>query len=493
MITLSALLEKIGFQFDAEDVPQDLVQGLTQNSKDVGQGFMFVAIPCAKTEDYLKEAFEKGARFFVIQEEHRTACEALSEDVFIFVCENARRLLSFLAKAFYGDHPPYLAAVTGTNGKSSTVSLLRQIWQSCGYEAACLGTVGLERSFGMDTGIDIPYLTTLDPVHFYKTLSYLKSEGVKALAFEASSHGLDQYRMDGVPLTVAAFTNLTQDHLDYHHAMDAYFKAKSRLFADILPEGQAAVINIDSDYANPLIEICKQRGHKVLTYSTRTDADFKITNYVIDQGCMTIDVNFMGHKADGIPLGVFGVFQMQNILCASAMAYACGIDCERIINCLPTLRSVPGRMEFLGKTKSDAMVFIDYAHTPDAMENAIQSIKHHSKGNVHIVFGCGGDRDQEKRPIMGAIAQNLADFVYVTDDNPRFEDPDFIRKQILSGAPDAVDMADRGQAIQQAMHQLKAGDILLILGKGNQDGQSVKGVMHHYSDKEEVAKWMGLC
>lgn len=490
MKRLSELLTAIGFHFEESDDLNAIVSGISCHSKEVLEHHLFVAIACDGVEKHIKEAYERGAKFFVVEEDSLKTVENLSDDLYIFVSTNARWTLSLLAAAFYKNTPKYLAAVTGTNGKSSVVSLLRQIWQISDVEAASLGTVGLERSFGFDKGISLPPLTSLDPLTFFKTLNYLHNEKVQALSFEASSHGLTQCRMDGAPLNVAAFTNLTLEHLDYHRTMEDYFTAKARLFSDVLPQGKTAVINLDIPYAERLLKICHDKQHRVLTFSTKQNADFQATKIVVTEGKISIDVCFMGVFATNILLNLYGTFQVENILCAAAMAYATDISIEAILKSIPKLRSVAGRMEFLGKTSKGAMIFIDYAHTPDAMENALSSIKHHGKGALFLVFGCGGDRDKEKRPQMGKIAVKNADYVYITDDNPRYENPDDIRSQILKGAPCAIDMADRACAIKDAMAKLNKGDILLILGKGNQDGQLVQGTMLPYSDKAEVAKWI---
>ena len=490
MKKLSELLTAIGFIVEEGDDLDGIVSGISCHSQEVAENNLFVAIPCDDVAKHIKEAYESGAKFFVVEEDCLKTAENLSDDIYIFVSTNARQTLSLLAAAFYKNTPKYLAAVTGTNGKSSVVSLLRQIWQSSGVEAASLGTVGLELSSGFDQNIALPPLTSLDPLTFFKTLSYLQGEKIKALSFEASSHGLKQYRMDGAPLSVAAFTNLTLEHLDYHQTMEDYFAAKARLFSEVLPQGKTAVINLDTPYADRLLKICKDKKHKVLTFSTKQDADFQATKIDVKQGKISIDVHFMGAAATNIILNLYGTFQVENILCAAAMAYATDVSIEEILKSIPKLSSVAGRMEFLGKTSKGAMIFIDYAHTPDAMENALSSIKHHGKGELYLVFGCGGDRDKEKRPQMGKIAVKNANHVYITDDNPRYENPDDIRSQILKGAPGAIDMADRACAIKDAMAKLNKGDILLIVGKGNQDGQLVQGKMLPYSDKEEVARWI---
>ena len=490
MKNISELLTAIGFVVDEGDELDGIVSGLSCHSKQIAENNLFVAIQCDDVENHIKEAYANGAKFFVVEEDSLKVAESLSDDIYIFVSTNARQTLSLLAAAFYKNSPKYLAAVTGTNGKSSVVSLLRQIWQNSGIEAASLCTVGLERSCGFDKNIELPPLTSLDPLTFFKTLNYLQSDKVKALALEASSHGLKQYRMDGTPLDVAAFTNLTLEHLDYHHTMDDYFAAKARLFSEVLPQGKAAVVNLDTPYSDKILKICKDKKHRLITFSTKKDADFRATKVEVKQGKISIDVDFMGTKESNLTLNLYGTFQVENILCAAAMAYATDVTIKDILLNIPKLYSVAGRMEFLGKTAKGAMIFIDYAHTPDAMQNALSSIKHHGKGDIHLVFGCGGDRDKAKRPQMGNIAVKNANYVYVTDDNPRYENPDDIRAEILKGAPGAFDMADRAAAIKDAMTKLNKDDILLIAGKGNQDGQLVKGEMLSYSDKEEVSKWL---
>lgn len=483
---LSSLLNAIGFTLE-EDVPTEIT-GISFDSRTTEPGHVFVGVQCERLKTNLEEAYAKGTRVFVIHLDDQKIAETLPEDIFIFVSHNPRQSLALLSKAFFGDYPKTLAAVTGTNGKSSTVSLLRQFWQSAGTEAACMGTLGIERYFGLDTSLNVPGLTSLDAGSFYKTLEYLGKSGAQAVAFEASSHGLDQNRLDGVSLDVAGFTNLTPEHLDYHADLESYFHAKARLFTEFSPK--TSVINKDNVYGERLIGLLQDQPH--LTYSTKSEADFRVTRLDIANGKMTIDVNFMGTEAKNITLNLYGLFQIENILCASAMAYATGVPLEHIISMLPKLHSIKGRMEYIGTTKSGAMAFVDYAHTPDAFENALKSIRHHAEGKIHVVFGCGGDRDPFKRPVMGRIAGELADIVYITDDNPRFEDPDAIRSQILEGNPQAIAIPDRAEAIKNAMQKLEKGDILIALGKGHQEEQLVKGRAYPFSDQEEIRKYVDV-
>lgn len=478
------LLNVVGFSLE-EDILTE-IKGISFDSRSVSEGFIFVGIPCTRLLTNLEEAYGKGARVFVIHNEDQSLAETLPDDVYIFKSTNPRQTLALLAYAYYGNYPKVLAAITGTNGKSSVVSLLKQFWQYNGIEAASLGTLGIERSFGKDTNINIPSLTSLDAISFYQTLEYLGTEGVQAVAFEASSHGLNQFRMDGVSLDVAGFTNLTPEHLDYHKDMDDYFEAKARLFTSLEPK--ISVINKDNVYGELLLNKLKDR--ECLTYSTKVEADFRVTQVSIDDGQITLDVNFMGVEGQGIRLNLYGLFQIENILCASAMSYATGVKIEKILEILPKLKSVKGRMEYIGTTKSGAMAFVDYAHTPDAFENALKSIKYHTKGKIHVIFGCGGDRDPFKRPQMGRIAGELADIVYITDDNPRFEDPEVIRSQILEGNSHAISIPDRAEAIAKAMQSLEKGDILIALGKGHQEEQLVKGKSFPFSDQEEIRKYV---
>ncbi|CAO4839662.1 MAG: UDP-N-acetylmuramoyl-L-alanyl-D-glutamate--2,6-diaminopimelate ligase [Holosporales bacterium] len=460
----------------------DDVQGVATNSATCQKTDIFVAIPCARIKENCQEAYQKGVRHFALEE-----AIDLPSDATIYHIESARLCAAQCAAHFYPQMPQYIAAVTGTNGKSSTVSLLRQIWTLSHRTAASLGTLGLEAP--VDCPFDIPSLTSFDPITFHKILSYLSQQNINAVAIEASSHGLDQYRIDGAPLSVAAFTNLTQDHLDYHHTMENYFAAKAKLFTRVLKPKMPAVINKDSPYFDALKLMIHERDQTLITFSKNTHADFMVTRYEFNQFGMTLDLDFKGVERENVRFPFYGIFQIENMLCAAAMAYATGITIEQILDSIAHLKPIKGRMEYVGDYKG-ASVFVDYAHTPDALENILKSIRHHTGGKIHLVFGCGGDRDKTKRPLMGEIANKLADIVYVTDDNPRSENPSDIRSQILNTVSKAYDIADRQKAIETAITHLNAADVLIVAGKGHETGQTYNGTIYPFSDQEEIRKMM---
>lgn len=456
------------------------VQGVSIHSGTCNETDLFVAIPCVRVKENCLDAYQKGVRYFALEDSID-----LPSDAMIYRVENARLYAARCAAHFYPEMPQHISAVTGTNGKSSTVSLLRQIWAFNNMPAASLGTLGLDAPVACP--FDTPSLTSFDPVSFHKILSYLKQQNIEAVAIEASSHGLDQYRIDGASLSVAAFTNLTQDHLDYHKTMEDYFMAKASLFTRVLGPNKPAVINKDSPYFDVLKLLTGEKKQKLITFSRNVQADFMVTHYQLDQFGMMIDLNFKGLERFNVRFPLCGVFQIENMLCAAAMAYATGVDLEKILDAIPHLKPIKGRMEYVGDYQG-ACVFVDYAHTPDALENILKSIRYHASGKVHLVFGCGGDRDATKRPLMGGVANTLADVVYVTDDNPRTENPSIIRSQILCAVSKAQDISDRQVAILTAMNNLKSGDVLIVAGKGHETGQIYNGKVYPFSDQEEIRK-----
>ena len=375
-------------------------------------------------------------------------------------------------------------AVTGTNGKSSVVSLVRQLWHLLGYKAASFGTVGLEidpEHLPNDLP-PVPSLTTYDSLSFFGLLKDLASAEMNHVAFEASSHGLDQYRIHGSDLTVAGFTNFTQDHLDYHQDMENYLIAKAKLFTEILPPNRPAVINAGSLYFDRLKTMI---SNSVISYGVDVAADLVASNIIADGAKITFDLHYNEQIFHGVTLNLAGTFQVENVLCAMAMVIGAGDSLTSILPLLPFLKSVSGRMEFVGSTPVGADVYVDYAHTPDALERALLSLRSHTKNRVWVTFGCGGDRDSGKRPIMGKIADQFADMVIVTDDNPRSEDPSTIRKQII-GDFAFKEIADRAKAIMYCVTHLEKGDSLLIAGKGHEIGQIIGDKMYPFSDKQQV-------
>jgi UDP-N-acetylmuramoyl-L-alanyl-D-glutamate--2,6-diaminopimelate ligase len=396
--------------------------------------------------------------------------------------ENPRRRYALMAARFYGDQPEFIAAVTGTNGKSSVVSFTRQVWQRLGRRAASMGTLGVSAP-GFEAG---PSLTTPDPADLHKTLAALAKDGIDHLAFEASSHGLDQYRSDGVRLAAAAFTNLTRDHLDYHGTEAAYFQAKARLFEELLPAGGAAVLNANSDQFDALCEISRRRGHRIISYGIGA-CDVKLVSCERQAGGQRLEIVVEG-ETHHVETGLVGDFQAENLMCALALAIGCGENAAAAVQALGGVAGVPGRLELIARRDDGATLYVDYAHTPDALVAALRAMRAHTDGRLHLVFGCGGDRDPGKRPQMGAIAAELADQVIVTDDNPRDEDPATIRAEILAACPNAADVGDRAEAIMQAVRKLGAGDVLLIAGKGHEAYQIVGAETIPFDDAEFARK-----
>jgi UDP-N-acetylmuramoyl-L-alanyl-D-glutamate--2,6-diaminopimelate ligase len=386
-----------------------------------------------------------------------------------------------MAARFFRAQPRTIAAVTGTNGKTSVASFTRQIWSHGGIQAASIGTLGL-----IAPGVERPgALTTPDPVSLHQILSDLAADGVDHLAMEASSHGLDQYRLDGVRVTIAGFTNLSRDHLDYHRTMEAYLKAKLRLFASVMQPGGTAVLNADVPEFDAIKSVCAARGHRVMSYGRAGDDIALEASSPTPRGqALRLRI---GGKAHDIEIPLAGSFQAANVLCALSMAIAGGADEDDALEALPTLIGAKGRMERVAELNG-APVYVDYAHTPDALENVLNALRPHAAGRLIVVFGCGGDRDAGKRPIMGDIAARLADVVFVTDDNPRTENADAIRWAILGGIPKtaapAREIGDRAAAIAAALRELEPGDVLLLAGKGHERGQIVGDKVLPFDDSE---------
>jgi len=448
------------------------VTGLTADSRKVKPGYLFAALQgvAADGRKFIDGAIKAGA-VAVLTDDRPGEWIVPS----IRVAE-PRLALAKASAAFFPQQPATVAAVTGTNGKSSTVDFLRQIWAHMGRKAASMGTLG---AIGPSGVIDLGH-TTPDPVAIHETLDKLAKEGVTHAAMEASSHGLSQYRLDGVKLAAGAFTNLTQDHLDYHPDFDDYRRAKMRLFSDLLPKGAPAVINADSPEREAFETAAKAAGLKPFTVGWRGD-DLRIDEATPRGTGQDLNIQWNGgEKLIHLPL--IGEFQALNALCAAGIAMALGDPIEKILEGLTILKGVHGRLELVGQTAGKAPVFVDYAHTPDGLNVLLRAARPHVRGKLIIVFGCGGDRDATKRPIMGDVARRLADEVIVTDDNPRSEDPAKIRSAIRKGVPDASEIGDRQAAILEGVRRLKAGDALLIAGKGHETGQIVKGVTIPFSD-----------
>jgi len=470
--------------FDLRDLigaeaPQDLrVSGIAFDSRKAAEGFAFFAISGAKADGakFANDAAAHGASV-VIGEGERPA-ELPVRVAFIRV-PDARRALALAAAKIFPLQPATMVAVTGTNGKTSVASFVRQIWAALGEKAASVGTIGLVTPNGETSGS----LTTPDPIALHELLDRLAREGVTHMSMEASSHGLDQKRLDGVRLAAGAFTNLTRDHLDYHKTFEDYRAAKMRLFDTLLPEGAAAVADADEEDARRIEEIAKRRGLKYFSVG-RAGKNLRLLSAKIDGFAQHLEI-----EADGamctVKLPLVGAFQVSNALVAAGLAIATGSDRQKVLAALSSLKGASGRLEFAGE-KNGAPVFIDYAHTPDALDNALAALRPYVKGKLAVVFGAGGDRDAGKRPLMGASASKFADTLYVTDDNPRSEDPVLIRRAILAEARGAIEIGDRTEAVRTAIRNLKAGDVLLIAGKGHESGQILRDRTIPYSDHEAV-------
>ncbi|MEO1659527.1 MAG: UDP-N-acetylmuramoyl-L-alanyl-D-glutamate--2,6-diaminopimelate ligase [Pseudomonadota bacterium] len=450
------------------------VTGMTADSRRVQPGYVFAALQgvAADGRAFIPGALEAGAIAVLGENLPDIDGGAMLE------VDNARLALAQAAARFYPQQPETFVAITGTNGKSSTVDFLRQIWDSAAIPAASLGTLG---AIGPSGSIDLGH-TTPDPVAIHATLQQLAREGVTHAAMEASSHGLAQYRLDGVTLSAVAFTNLTQDHLDYHNTMDEYRQAKLRLFSELAPAGCPAVVNADSDQRLFFETAAQEAGLSLISVGWR-GADLKIEELMPKATGQRLFLDWRGEKA-AIDLPLIGEFQALNALTAAGLALATGLELQAVATGMSKLRPVKGRLEYVGETADGAGVFVDYAHTPAGLDVLIRAARPHTAGELVIVFGCGGDRDRGKRPQMGEIAAKHADRVIVTDDNPRSEDPAAIRQDVLAGAPGAVEIGDRGTAISEAIKSLKKGDTLLIAGKGHETGQIIGDRILPFSDQD---------
>lgn len=464
------------------EIAERPLAGLTADSREAKPGFAFVAISGSRLAgaDFVGAALAAGA-VAVIGEGERQA--DLPSDIAYLRVPDARAALAQAAARLHPGQPETIVAVTGTAGKSSVADFVRQIALHCGREAASLGTLGVVTKEGVRYGS----LTTPDPIGLHRTLDALARDGITHLAMEASSHGLDQKRLDGVRLSAAAFTNLGRDHLDYHPTMEAYLAAKMRLFEALLPKGRPAVINRDGAYAREAEGVARACGHVVL--GVGRDGDFlRLEDVRLDGFTQVVDIVHEGRRTT-IRFPLVGAFQVENALVAAALCIATGEDPVRALGALEHLRGVPGRLDPVGEV-GGALCLVDYAHKPDALEKVLATLRPLARNRLVCVVGCGGDRDRGKRPLMGRIAAEGADLAIVTDDNPRSEDPASIRAEVMAGipagTPGVVEIGDRAEAIRRAVAELKAGDVLVVAGKGHETGQIVGERTLPFSDHEAV-------
>jgi UDP-N-acetylmuramoyl-L-alanyl-D-glutamate--2,6-diaminopimelate ligase len=478
------------------DPPYDPeIIGITADSRAVGPGFLFAALTGARFDGrrFATEAAAAGA--VAILSDDPAALDlspGLRARMALIADANPRRRLALIASRFYPRRPRIIAAVTGTNGKTSVAHFTREIWGLANFQAASLGTLGVVTPQGRRAGA----LTTPDPAALHRELAALAAAGIEHLAIEASSHGLAQYRLDGLALEAAAFTNLTRDHLDYHRDMAAYRAAKDRLFSELLAPGRPAVLNRDSPEFARLSALCRDHGHPVVAYGVDPAADIRLVAARPHGHGQDVRFDIHGQPYELI-LPLLGDFQAMNALAALGLATATGVVSAAAVAALERLSGVPGRMQFVsGGAESDGIV-VDYAHTPDALATVLAALRPHVQGRLVAVFGCGGDRDPGKRPLMGHIAAAMADRVYVTDDNPRSEDPAAIRRAILAAAPQAFEIGDRRHAIETAIADLRSGDVLVIAGKGHETGQIVGAETLPFDDAavaaEIAARQRGWC
>ena len=465
------------------DLPVDpFILGVTADSRRVRPGFLFAALPGSKVDgkSFVSQALASGAAAVLANEEMPDASAPVIKVV------DPRRAYALAASAFFGRQPRTCVAVTGTNGKTSVATFCRQIFAACGHSSASMGTLGVRAG---DEQLTPPGLTTPDAADVAEMLARLADRGVTHLALEASSHGIDQRRLDGVNLVAAGFLNLTQDHLDYHGTMGAYRAAKLRLFETLLPRGGVAVLNADSEAFSAFAAASVTNGHTVMSVGAMGQG-LVLTGRTLTPHGQRLGINGWGSRYE-VSLPLAGAFQASNALVAAGLCIAAGESPDRVLAALENLEGAPGRLQRVGAKHGGGEAYVDYAPTPDGLTAGVTALRPHASGRLIAVLGAGGDRDRGKRPLMGAVAADLADIAIVTDDNPRSEPPEAIRAQVLAGAPGLNEIAGRREAIRAAVALLEAGDILVVAGKGHETGQTIAGVTYPFDDVEEVREALG--
>jgi UDP-N-acetylmuramoyl-L-alanyl-D-glutamate--2,6-diaminopimelate ligase len=461
------------------------ITGLSVDSRQVKPGHLFAALPGTKMHggEFIPYALRMEAAAVLTDREGAeiARAELAGSGAALIVVEDPRQVLAYTAALWFGRQPGTMVAVTGTSGKTSVASFTRQIWQALGHQAANLGTMGVLGDFTAPLAH-----TTPEPVTLHRVLRDMADAGITHAAMEASSHGLDQGRLDGVRLKAAAFTNFSQDHLDYHANFDEYFAAKAGLFARVLPEDGTAVINIDDPRGREMLAIARRRGQRLVTVGRDVAADLRIAAQRFDATGQDLRFTHEG-RPHLVRLALIGGFQAENVLAAAGLAMAAGDTPEAVIATLHGLTTVRGRMELAAKRDNGATVFVDYSHKPGALASALTSLRPHVMGRIVVVFGAGGDRDRLKRPLMGEVAAKHADVVIVTDDNPRSEDPAAIRAEVMAGCPEATEVGDRAEAILRGVDALGPGDALLVAGKGHETGQIVGNDIYPFDDAEQAS------
>ena len=455
------------------------ITGLSADSRVIEDGYLFAALPGSTVDGtrFAGDAVERGAVAIVAG---RTADVDVADDIAVVRSDDPRRALAMIAARFYPLQPDGLVAVTGTSGKTSVVSFARQIFEAAGKNAASIGTLGIVTRDRTEPG----NLTTPDPIVLHMMLDRLAGVGVTHGAIEASSHGLDQRRLDGLRLVAAGFTNLGRDHLDYHANIEDYFAAKLRLFSEILPEGVTAVIDMDGEYSEEVATIATHYGQTIVHVGW-AGRDLRLVEALPDELGQALKVEAFGEMRK-IKLPLAGSFQASNALVAAGLAIGAGIDKDAVLGSLEGLSGASGRVELVGRKANGGKIFVDYAHKPNALESVLKGLRPLTLGRLIVIVGAGGDRDTGKRALMGEAAARFADAVVITDDNPRSEDPAAIRKEIMAGAPGAEEIGDRAEAIRQGITVLGPGDVLCVAGKGHETGQIVGTETLDFSDHEVV-------
>jgi UDP-N-acetylmuramoyl-L-alanyl-D-glutamate--2,6-diaminopimelate ligase len=453
------------------------IKGVSADSRTVQARSLFVALPGLHTDGakFIADAVIKGAAAVLVGKDVE-----VDTGVPLLRADDPRRALALIAARWRPFQPTHLVAVTGTSGKTSVADFTRQIFAATGNQAASVGTLGVVTAAGTEYGT----MTTPDPVALHTVLDNLTERGITHVAIEASSQGLDQRRVDGLRLEAAAFTNLGRDHMDYHPTVEAYLAAKLRLFDTVLPASGVAVIDMDGAYSPAVEKVAAERG-QILIRTGKAGDELKLLARTPKAFRQQLIVNVFGKERE-VMLPLAGAFQASNALVAAGLAIGAGIDSSDALDALADLKGAPGRLELVGSKANGAMVFLDYAHKPDALVSVLRAVRPMAEGILFVVFGAGGDRDPGKRSLMGHAAHTNADVVIVTDDNPRSEDPAKIRKAIMDAAPDSIEIADRGEAIHRAVQMLGAGDVLVVAGKGHETGQVIGGKTIPFSDRDAV-------
>jgi UDP-N-acetylmuramoyl-L-alanyl-D-glutamate--2,6-diaminopimelate ligase len=490
MLLSSLIASSDGINFSGTDL--DIV-GLTEDSRKVKPGYLFIATPGTKQDGrtFIDDAIMRGA-VAVLLPQGLISPSPLAT----LTTLDIRRATADLATAFYPQQPEVSVAVTGTSGKTSTAQFVREMWQAMGHKSASIGTLGLVTAQGASYGS----LTTPDAITLHHLLDDCAQHGTTHIAIETSSHGIELRRLDKVHFKAGGFTNLSRDHLDYHLTMEAYLAAKLRLFADLLPLRAAAVLNADIPEYSVLADTASKRGLQILSYGSK-GTDIRLVEMQPDPKGQILKVEIFG-KMHEVLLPVLGRFQVWNAMCAMGLVIGSGGDVDRTVTALQKITGVPGRLQYIGTSAKGGAVFVDYAHKPDALDNVLQALRPQAalaKGKLGVIFGCGGNRDKGKRPIMGEIAQKRADWVIVTDDNPRHEEPATIRAEIMAGCADkdsdthnVTEIGDRAKAITEGIARLGRGDVMVIAGKGHEPGQIVGDKVLPFDDAEEARKVLGL-